>query len=78
MATVGRQQKKRDGADAPFTDVRQVVIVLLAVVLSFGAGATVAIVVAGAVGVPIGLLAGVSAGGAAAVALIHALDQLIG
>jgi hypothetical protein len=77
MTTTGPADGDRGGSTAPLTDVRTVVIAVLATVLSFGAGASVGVVVAASVGMTLGVLAGISSSGAAAVLLIQALHQLI-
>lgn len=60
-----------------FTDLRTVVIFSIACFLSVGAGAAVLLTVAAAAGTGMGLFAGISASGAAAVLMIESLDRLI-
>jgi len=67
-----------DRDPGPFTDARTVLIVLLAILLSVGAGISVGFPVAAAASdATIGVVAGVSSGGAAMILMIGVLHRLI-
>jgi predicted ABC-type transport system involved in lysophospholipase L1 biosynthesis ATPase subunit len=62
----------------PFTDTRSVLIVVLALALSVGAGISTAVLTTAAgASTGLGVLAGVSTGGSAAVLIVAALHALI-